>query len=311
MPAFTLILSLIVLFWQQPNPIAAPNGTIVSQEACEIAPFEKQSAMVRRYYSADEVDAARNGVAVDCQRIRYVSDGLQVVGFIVKLRGSAERKLPILVYNRGGFQEMGKLDTWNLLDFYGFAARGFIVVASQYRGNDGGEGQDQVGGADVADVTNLMALARQLPDADSNNVFMYGLSRGGMMTFLALRQGVAINAAAVVGAMYDLEALQKHLPNMMARAGTLIPGFDQRGSEILRERSVLNWSHEIHVPVLIIHGANDANVPVAEALAFATQLNARHHRYELIVYADDGHEVMESRRDRDARIVAWFDRHKK
>jgi dipeptidyl aminopeptidase/acylaminoacyl peptidase len=203
------------------------------------------------------------------------------------------------------------LDTWNLLDFHWFAARGFIVVASQYRGNDGGEGQEQVGGADVADVANLTALARQLPEGDSNNVFMYGLSRGGMMTFLALRQGVAINAAAVVGATYDMEALQKRRPTLMARAGSLIPEFDQRGSEILRERSVLNWSHEIHVPILIIHGANDADVPVTEALTFATQLSGRHHRYELIVYADDGHEVMESRRDRDAHIVAWFDRHMK
>src|SRR5262245_53247140 len=118
MPAFTVILSLIALLWQQPS--TAPNGTLVTQEACQIAPFGKQPAMVRRYYSADEVDAARNGTAVDCRRIRYVSDGLQVVGFIVKPLGPADRKLPILVYNRGGFQEMGKLDSWNLLDFYEF-----------------------------------------------------------------------------------------------------------------------------------------------------------------------------------------------
>jgi hypothetical protein len=32
-------------------------------------------------------------------------------------------------------------------------------------------------------------------------------------------------------------------------------------------------------------------------------------RYQLIVYADDIHEVANNRQDRDARIAAWFKQH--
>jgi dipeptidyl aminopeptidase/acylaminoacyl peptidase len=31
--------------------------------------------------------------------------------------------------------------------------------------------------------------------------------------------------------------------------------------------------------------------------------------YELVVYANDTHEVTHNRQDRNARIVAWFKRH--
>jgi dipeptidyl aminopeptidase/acylaminoacyl peptidase len=40
----------------------------------------------------------------------------------------------------------------------------------------------------------LMPLARRLPYADADNVFLYGLSRGGMMSFLALKQGFPAKA---------------------------------------------------------------------------------------------------------------------
>ena len=60
------------------------------------------------------------------------------------------------------------------------------------------------------------------------------------------------------------------------------------------------------VPLLIIHGADDEEVPATEAMAFATKLALLKKRYQLMVYANDIHEVAINRLDRDARIVAWF-----
>ena len=56
---------------------------------------------------------------------------------------------------------------------------GYVVLASQYRGNDGGQGQEEFGGADVNDVLNLMPLARSLSFADAKNTVILGFSRGG------------------------------------------------------------------------------------------------------------------------------------
>ena len=86
------------------------------------------------------------------------------------------RRYPVIIYNRGGLQDIGKIDVPNILDFYARAANGFVVLASQYRGNDGGEGVEQFGGAEVGDVVTLVSLASSLPYADPKNIFFYGLS---------------------------------------------------------------------------------------------------------------------------------------
>lgn len=74
---------------------------------------------------------------------------------------------------------MGKMASW-----------GYVVVASQYRGNDGGEGIEQFGGDDVNDVLNLIPVLNQLPKADTSRVGIEGGSRGGMMTYLAMKNHV-------------------------------------------------------------------------------------------------------------------------
>jgi dipeptidyl aminopeptidase/acylaminoacyl peptidase len=57
-----------------------------------------------------------------------------------------------------------------------------VILASQYRGNNGGEGHEELGGSDLDDVSNLLETAKSRPYADTTNVFMCGVSRGGMMT---------------------------------------------------------------------------------------------------------------------------------
>src|SRR6266567_1910580 len=113
------------------------------------------------------------------------TDGLRVVGYLVRPRDLASRRFPVIIFNRGGFLDRGKIESFNLVDFTRLSEEGFVVLASQYRGNDGGEGREELGGADLEDVSNLLTTARSLPYTDATNIFMYGVSRGGMMTFLA------------------------------------------------------------------------------------------------------------------------------
>ena len=284
------------------------NSSIVAETACRFTNFQEQSAFTRRFYSEEEYENAKNSRSIECLKIQYMSDGLKVAGFIVRPRSTQGKRYPVIIYNRGGFLEIGKLDTWNLLDFYRLASNGFVILASQYRGNDGGEGREEVGGADVDDVLNLWSLATRLTYADTKNVFLYGLSRGGMMTFLALKRGAIVNAAAVLGAGYDLEAFGRRAPGIVQRAASLIPDYGTRGTAVFKERSAMNWPEQINVPLSIIHGGSDQEVPASEALAFATKLSDLKKTYELIVYADDIHEAANNRLDRDARIVAWFRR---
>lgn len=285
------------------------DGTVVAQTACAFGPYDETSAFTRRYYSREAYTAAARSTTVDCLRIQYISHGLRVVGYIVKPRNTGDTRHPVIVYNRGGFRDIGKIDTWNLLDFYGFASQGFVVLASQYRGNDGGEGVDEVGGADIDDVMSLSQMAAQLPYTNPGNVFLYGLSRGGMMSFLVLQRGFPARAAAVVGAVFDAEAFAQRSPKVTASVMARNPEYPTKGAALLRELSAMNWPEHISAPLLILHGANDQEVPATEAMIFATKLAQLGKRYAVIVYADDVHEVAKNRHDRDARIGTWFKQH--
>jgi dipeptidyl aminopeptidase/acylaminoacyl peptidase len=109
-----------------------------------------------------------------------------------------------------------------------------VVLASQYRGNDGGEGHEELGGPDLDDVSNLLATARSLPYTDTRNIFMYGVSRGGMMTLLEMKRAFPMNAAAVVGGAYDIAAFSERSPGVFNEITRLIPNYAQNNSVALQ-----------------------------------------------------------------------------
>jgi dipeptidyl aminopeptidase/acylaminoacyl peptidase len=298
--------ALTATFGQQTG---AADGAIIDQKPCVFRPYEQQSRFTKRFYSKEDYEYAKSSPHTECARIEYQSAGLRVVGYVVRPRDLGSKRIPVIIFNRGGFLERGKIESFNLVDFTRLAEEGFVVLASQYRGNDGGEGQEELGGADLDDVSNLVETAKSLPYADATNVFMYGVSRGGMMTFLEMKRNLAIRAAAVVGAVYDVAAFGGRAPGVLAEATKLIPDFPKRGIATLQERSVMNWPEAVNAPLLILHGADDKEVPATEALAFAAKLSSLNKPYELVVYVGDVHEVVVNRRERDSKIVAWFKRY--
>ncbi len=298
-----IILGVTAASGQQTSP---RNGSIIEEKACLFGPYEQQSKFTRRFYSKDDYDSARSNPRTECSRIIYSSDGLQVVGFLVRPRNHSSKRFPVIIFNRGGFLDIGKIEPFNHVDFTRLAEEGFVVLASQYRGNDAGEGHEELGGADLDDVSNLLETARSLPYADTTNVFMYGVSRGGMMTFLEMKRNFPINAAAVVGAVYDVAAFGERAPGVLAEAVKLIPAYERKGLSALQERSVMNWPDALNRPLLMIHGSDDEEVPAAEALTFAAKFSTLKRPYEIVVYAGDVHEVAMNRRERDSLIATWF-----
>ena len=85
------------------------DRSIVEQTPCVFPPYEAQTAGFKRVYTEQEFNSAKQSSAIECLRIKYLSDGLNVVGFLVKPK-KVDKKLPIIVVNRGGFGELGKID---------------------------------------------------------------------------------------------------------------------------------------------------------------------------------------------------------
>src|SRR5436190_901596 len=214
--------------------------------------IEPDPKLISRLPSRDEYELRRTYAGFECQRIKYLSDGLKVIGYSWKPKNTTGKKLPLIIYNRGGNREFGKLTPWMQYGFYDFVSNGFVVIGSQYRGNDGGEGQEEFGGADVHDVLNIIPLAKSLGYVDMSNVFMFGESRGGMMAFLAVANNIPVNAVATIGGPADLATGDRS--RMITNYQELIPDFSKHSEPSLRERSVAYWPEKINAPLLLIQG---------------------------------------------------------
>ena len=231
------------------------NGKIIERAPYVFPTYEQVPARFKPAYSKEEVEAIRNSPDLELWKIKYMSDGLKVFGFIYKPKETAGKRLPLVIWNRGGVGEDTKIGNENFNDIYEmhrFAREGFVVLASQYRGTDGGEGRDEAGGADTDDVVNLFPLARSLGYVDMSRVFMWGFSRGALMTLQAIARGAPVRAAAVVGAPTDLELGLKENPVLLQFARATWPDFEARKAEHIKLRSAVLWADKLTVPLLIL-----------------------------------------------------------
>lgn len=242
-------------------------------------------------------------------RITYLSDGLRVKGYLAE--PAAPGRYPGLIFNRGGNREFGKLNDGQLLRHLVPMARwGYVVVAGQYRGNDGGEGREEFGGADVNDVLALMPVLAQLPAADTARIGMVGMSRGGLMTYLALTRTTRLKAAVVRAGMADAFRLVAERPEMAAEVFVeLMPGYAAHPDSVLLTRSPARWADRLcaTTPILLLHGTGDRRVPPQDALDMAGALQACRHPFRLLMFEDADHGLSEFRHEADEATRVFLD----
>src|SRR4051812_39375399 len=184
------------------------NGAILSRKA--VTPIEWNEKTIGKRLSRDEYREASEDPRFVLERISYASDGLEVVAYLYRpLRDSG--RYPAVIFNKGGYLSEGFDETQRPF-FRRLGSEGFVVIAPSYRQSDGAEGTDEVGGCDVADVANVVPLLKALGYVDMDRLFMFGESRGGMMTYQAIRDHVPLRAAATVGAFTDFDALVRSDP---------------------------------------------------------------------------------------------------
>lgn len=310
----TLLVVNLFVFNQVSFASGTNDGSIVERKVYSFPSYEEavKATDVENYASKESYQRAVNDRDFELQKLKYMSDGLKVVAYLYQPVRVEGRKLPAIIFNRGSAVR-GDIAPELAVFFHRLAAEGFVILAPMYRQSDGGEGRDEVGGADVDDLMNVRLLAGSLGFIDMDNLFMYGESRGGMMTYQAIRKDFPVNAAAVFGAFTDMEGLISFRPEVYkpATLKQLWPDFDIHKNEITKSRSALYWPEALDVPLLIMHGGTDWSVNPSQSLAIAQKLQDLGKTYELIIYAQDGHILSRNQEDRDRRAVAWFKRHMK
>lgn len=323
LPFFAMWLGLSVAGAQE------PDGRILSAKPWPALPaYEVLDAFGRSYFRRADYEEARTQRKLDLLEITYASDGLVVRGLLIKPKAPGTRKWPAIIFNRGGNGALGRItdsgepccavntSSLDVADLILLARAGFVVIASDYRYRDATEKRDQWGGVEVDDVLNLVPVLKSLNYVDPERLYMLGLSRGGMMTYLALKRGIPVKAAAVIGGVTDVKAWVEARPEMnLVNGNQFIDGFAKnwpdyanRAADEYRVRSAVYWADQINVPVLILHSRTDRMVPVTQALRMAEALQEQGKVYALRIYEHDGHPLPLNRDDRDRMIVDWFNR---
>jgi len=247
------------------------------------------------------------------ERMSYLSDGLKVNGYIA--RPKADGSYPVLIWNRGGSRDRGALDDLRAyLILASTAAWGYIVLATQYRGNMGGEGEEDWGGKDLDDSLRLIDVANEIESADVSRIAVEGASRGGMTTYRALATDHPFKCAIVHAGISDLIALVNENADFDEFLDRL---FGDRGPdgkrEALRNLSAvyLAEKYKKNVPILLLHGTDDKTIPLSQSQALARRLDELQVTHEFVAIAGGGHVALrdKSYREIDRHRKAWLARH--
>ena len=277
----------------------AQDGKIISKEPLILS----DSIKMRLSKTVPDLDS------IQFSKITYLSDGLKVTGYVAEPK--KQGKYPCIISNRGGNRDFGEWTPMSIAFFMGKMANwGYVVVASQYRGNDGGEGMDQFGGDDVNDVLNLVPVLEQLPKADTTRIGIEGGSRGGMMTYLAMKESCRFKAAVVIAGMADAHLNIKNRPEMEEYVfSQLAPNYWADKENQLNQRSAVQWADKIckSTPLLIMHGSADWRVSPEESLHLVNQLYKYKHPTRFILFEGADHGIREFRKDMFDAMKRHFD----
>jgi dipeptidyl aminopeptidase/acylaminoacyl peptidase len=261
-------------------------GQIIERH--NVALFGHFANAFTRLYDASTFDD------VKVERITYVSDGLRIKGYIAMPRKAGI--YPVLLWNRGGYKDRGALDdmtAWMILG--STAGWGYVVLATQYRGNRDGEGEPDWGGKDVDDALNMLEVARNLPECDLNRVAIEGASRGGMTTYRALLKDDRFRCAIVHAGLSDLIAICDVSENFRVLTDRITEGMSEEARrEKIQSLSAVYFANKLPrtVPILLLHGTNDDTVPVDQTTRLAARFDTYGIPYKLELIEGGGHVAL-------------------
>lgn len=241
---------------------------------------------------------------VSVRRIRYKANSLAITGFVAMPRTG--QALPCIVSLRGGSGDFGAYSAVRIMgDLALYADQGYVVIATQYPGVDGGEGKDAFGGPD--DLESINALKRILswiPQADTSRIGVKGNSRGGLMAYMLLREANWVRAAVIGAATTDQFMQAKERAGWRAHQASM---FKRTRAELLR-RSPARWAGELprKAPILIMHGTADARVSPMHSLRMSSQLLKYLVPHRLVLFEGVDHATGEFQEEYVQNALRWF-----
>ena len=139
-----------------------------------------------------------------------------------------------------------------------------------------------------------------------------GPSHGGYMTMAGLTEYPELFAAgANLFGIVNFETFFSHTEPWMAAISTVEYGDPATQKDLLRRLSPIHKVDRIRAPTIVLHGANDTNVPVIEAEQTVESLKKRGIPVEYVLFPDEGHGFLKTSNwvRSSVAVVEWFEKH--
>lgn len=229
------------------------------------------------------------------------------------------KKYPMIFLIHGGPQGHWSDDfhyRWNLQMF---AAKGYVVVATNPRGSTG-YGQkftDDIskdwGGKVYIDLMNSLDFAiDKFNFIDKKNIFAAGASYGGYMINWIEGHTDRFNALVCHDGVYNLKSMYGTTEELWFPEWEF-GGTPWESRNIYDKWSPSNYVDNFKTPMLIVHGGNDYRVPEGQAFELFTALQKKNVQSKFIYFPDESHFVTKPQNSIFwwNTIFNWFDKFKR
>ncbi|KGA98781.1 peptidase [Alkalihalobacillus alcalophilus ATCC 27647 = CGMCC 1.3604] len=198
---------------------------------------------------------------IELFEMTYLSEGLKVKGYLAK--PIMAKSLPGLLYLRGGIKNVGMVRVQRLIQW---ASEGFVVMAPFYRGNRGGEGQEDFAGEDRYDAIHALDILSELPYVNANSLHALGFSRGGVMALLTAIERPQLTTCTLWNGVTDMFLTYEERVDLRRMLKRVIGGTPNKYPERYEYRSPISKMKKTNIPILVIHGEKDKHVSVEHSI---------------------------------------------
>ena len=242
------------------------------------------------------------------------ADGLTISGWL--FRPAGEGPHPAVIWLHGGPEAQERPGHSPL--FQSLVDRGIAVFAANVRGSSG-FGRTFVNADNgplryeaIGDVASCVRYLVEAGIAADGRVGCMGRSYGGYLTLAALVTYPDLFAVGIdVCGMSNFATFYEHTEPWIASAAVSKYGDPVADADLLRDLSPITRIDRLRAPLLVVHGANDSNVPVCEAEQVVAALAERAVPHRYLLFPDEGHELLHrsSRAEYLRTTVDWLTTH--
>lgn len=223
------------------------------------------------------------------------------------------KKYPLILNPHGGPSGV-RIETFSTSNQF-FAGNGFFVFQPNFRGSVN-YGQEFVnanrGNWGIVDYNDCMTgvdycIAKGWADPD--RLICYGWSYGGYMSFWIVTQTDRFKAVSPGAGLPNLYSMYSttDIPHYLA----WFFGTPWDNEETFEKLSAIRHVKNVKSPVLILHGEEDARVPIGQSVEFYQALRDLGKDVTFVKYPREGHGLREPRHqmDRLRRYLYFFAKH--